>query len=236
MSLADVTSRLAGDLAELRRQQAALGRELEQAKAELAARDRAIGLLVEQLGTTGQALEAAARRAAMAEHAHARAETGLAVARAEAAILRTERDAARQAAWALNGQMGVLEAALTAGWLRRIPARHAPGRPDGALVLTVALGLNRAELSPVIQMVRAEAARTPLLLVVDQDLDERLDPTPAEWLRLPALRELPRRVAVDRRAYLRRRLAMLIRTLQPATVVPLGSFAAQLLGRDDAPS
>ena len=168
----------------------------------------------------------------MAELAHAGAESSLGLARAEAAVLRAERDAARRAAWALTQQLGALEGALATGWLRRAQDRLAPSRPEGAVVLTVALGLARAALPAVIQMVRAEAARTPLLLVVDHDLGAPLDPAPAGWLRLPSRRELPRRVAADRQEYLRQRLALLIQTLQPATVVPLGPFAAELFGQD----
>lgn len=234
MSLADVTSRLAGALAELRREQAALIRDLTQAKAMLAAREGQVAELVDQLEATGQALETAARRAVMAELAHAGAETSLGLARAEAAALRAEREAARGAAWALTQQLGALEGSLATGWLQRAQDRRAPSRPEGAVVLTVALGLARAALPAVIQMVRAQAAHTPLLLVVDHDLGARLDPAPAGWLRLPSRRELPRRVAADPQEYLRQRLALLIQTVQPGTVVPLGPLAAQLLGRNDA--
>ena len=129
-------------------------------------------------------------------------------------------DAARRAAWALTQQLGALEGALATGWLRRAPARPAIGRPEGAIALTIALGLGRTELPAVIQMVRAQAARTPLLLVVDRDLGASLDPAPAAWLRLPSRRELPRRVAPDHRDYLRQRLALLIQALQPASIVP----------------
>jgi hypothetical protein len=235
MSLADVTSRIAIELAELRAEHAALLRHLQQAAAVVAAREEQVAALAEQLETTGQALEAAARRAEMAEWAQAGAETSLGLVRGEAARLRVERDAARRAAWALTGQLGALEGALASGWWRHGRGWQAPGWPEGAVVLTVALGLSRAALPPVIQMVRAEAARTPLLLIVDHDLEGRLDPAPAGWLRLPALRELPRRLAADRREYLRQRLALLIQTLQPRTVVPLGPFATQLLARDGAP-
>ncbi len=232
MSLADVTSHLAQELAQLRCEQATLIGDLAQAKATLAARERQVELLVEQLETTGQALETAARRAVMAELAHAGAETSLGAVRAEAAILRAERDTARRAGWALTQELGVLEGALATGWLRRTRKRRTAHRPEGAVVLTVALGLARAALPAIIRMVRAQAARRPLLLIVDHDLDAQLDPAPAAWLRLPALRELPRALAADRTAYLRGRLALLIETLQPTAVVPLGALAAQLLGPD----
>lgn len=232
MSLADVTSRLAAELAECRRGQAALERQLAQAASTLAAHETQIALLMEQLEATGQALETTARRAMMAERANAAAEASLGLARSEAAMLRPERDAARRAAWALTQQLGALEGALATGWLRRAPARPAIGRPEGAIALTIALGLRRTELPAVIQMVRAQAARTPLLLVVDRDLGASLDPAPAAWLRLPSRRELPRRVAPDHRDYLRQRLALLIQALQPASIVPLGAFAAQLLEHD----
>ena len=233
MSLADVTSRLAQELAQLRREQATLIGDLAQTKATLAAREQQVELLLEQLETTGQALETAARRAVMAELAHAGAEASLGAVRAEAAILRAERDTARRAGWALTQELGVLEGALATGWPRRTRARRTANRPEGAVVLTVALGLARAELPAIIQMVRGEAARRPLLLIVDHDLDAQLDPAPAVWLRLPALGELPRALAGGPPAYLRRRLALLIETLQPAAVVPLGAFAAQLLGPAD---
>ena len=132
MSLADVTSRLAQELAQLRREQATLIGDLAQTKAKLAARERQVELLVEQLETTGQALETAARRAVMAELAHAGAETSLGAARAEAAILRAERDTARRAGWALTQELGVLEGALATGWLRRTRARrHGRAGPRG---------------------------------------------------------------------------------------------------------
>ena len=232
MSLADVTSRLAAELAECRREQAALERQLAQAAITLTARETQVALLMEQLEAAGQALETAARRAMLAELENAAAEASLGLARSEAAMLRPERDAARRAAWALTQQLGALEGALASCWLRRAPARPAIGRPEGATVLTVALGLGRTELPAVIQMVKAQATRTPLLLLVDQDLGAGLEPAPAAWLRLPSKRELPRRVAADHRAYLRKRIALLIQTLQPASVVPLGAFAVQLLEHD----
>ena len=215
MTLADIASRLAGDLAELRREQAMLASELERARAAVMAREEQIRNLIEQLEGAGQALESMARRAVMAEFGQAGAEASLGVARAEAAKVRAERDTVRRTAWELTLQLGALEAALATGWLRRVRNCRWPGRPEAPIVLTVALGLARAELPPVIQMVRTEAARTPLLLVVDHDLDQRLDPAPAGWLRLPARRELPRRLAADSADYLRPRLGLLIQTLRP---------------------
>jgi hypothetical protein len=228
VSLADVTARLAGELAALRAEGAALRRELERASAMLAERDTRLAQLETELAATRRVLEANVRHLEAAELERAEAQSGLGAARAAADSFRAERDAARRLARTLTGQLGMLEAAVVAGPFRR--ARPPTTLPQAGLIMTVALGLPKKALARVVDMVRAEAARAPLLLVVDRELKGPLDPAPAAWLRLPRANELPRRLAPDREAYLGCRLQALVEALRPVSVVPLGLAAARLLG------
>jgi hypothetical protein len=222
MSLADVTAALAADLAGLRREHAALAAELERTVAAVRERDRRIGRLTDELRATTDALAAVeSERAAIA--------TELDAARAAARAAGAQRDAARRLAWALTEQVGMVEMALGRGWWRPLAAPRPLLPPDEALVITVALGLPRSALAPIVRMVRAQAAQSPLLLVVDRELNGRLDPAPAQWLRVPRARDLRHRLAVGSEAYLRRRLDLLIEALRPATVVRLGPLAARLV-------
>jgi hypothetical protein len=229
VSLAEVTARLAGELATLRGEDAALRRELDHAAAMLAERDARLAQLEAELAATRRVLQANARHLEAAELERVEAESGLGAARAAADSFRAERDAARRLARTLAGQLGTLEAAVVAGPFRRC-RRPAP-LPQGALMMTIALGLPKKALARVVDMVRAEAAQASLLLVVDRDLSGPLDPAPAAWLRLPRPDELPRRLAADRETYLGYRLQALVEALRPVSVVPLGPAAARLLGR-----
>ena len=266
MSLAEITARIAGELADLRAQDVAVRRELDRLAATLAARDARIDALGAELEAALARLEATARRldsveqmadALRAERDDTRRHAATLTARLEAAIretkgaqleragaerqmaevrvvsdaLRHERDQTRRIAWSLTERIGAVEAALAGGLLRQ--ARRPQPAPDVAdpQVIAVALGLERRALGPIVRMVRDRAAETPILLVIDHDLDHALDPAPARWLRLPRPSELPRRLAPDRADYLRARLGLLIELLRPAVVVPIGSTSARLLDR-----
>lgn len=232
MSLAEVTARLAGELAALRAEHAALRRELDRATATIVARDRRIGELGVEFDTARRVVELTARRLEMAELAQAEAERGIGAARAAADTLRVERDEVRRLAHALAAQLGSLEGALAGSLRRRLCLPCITGlRSERGLVVVVALGLRRRALPAIVRMVRAEATHTPLLLVVDRDLNDALDPAPATWLRLPSLRELPRNLAMSREGYLQSRLVTLVEALRPVTAVALGPFAAELLRR-----
>jgi hypothetical protein len=240
MSLAEVTARLAGELGELRARHAALRHDLDRAIATIAERGARIDELIAERAAAKEVLDATARRLEAAESARAEAERRSTAARAAADRFRAERDQARaecgemrRLAWDVIGLLEVIEGATRGGLLRRGGRQQgARSLPEDQVVLTVALGLRRAALAPVVAMLRTQAARTPLLLAIDHDLGGALDPAPAGWLRLPKPRELPWSLGADRRdEYLRARLAKLIEVLRPATVVRLGPAAARLLDR-----
>lgn len=229
MSLADVTAGLAGELADLRRAHAALEVALARASGQLRERDRHIAALTAQCDATAAALAAADGRAAAAESARAGMETELLAARSRAAALRAERDEAHGLARELSEQLGLAEAGLGRRWWRPPVAPQPLPAADPAPILAVAVGLPRAALVPIVRMVRAQAAQAPLLLLVDHPLVGSLDPAPAHWLRLPSQPMLRRHVPIAPEDYLRRRVALLVQALRPATVVPLGAFAGRLL-------